>query len=181
MIDNNPNSKSKKKNRIEYLEELSKDKNYLEYRQREIKKQLELGIRRYVYCSGMMIFPTYEEKLIFLKSGAGFFGVTLYKNKCVKFFDADFVNNLMITQFIEEDLPAKTFVSELNKHLLARGFTSEIEIPDYQNKAIQKEILESGAKSFVRFNSFLETYNAYNILKSSPSVKVRINKLIVDV
>jgi hypothetical protein len=146
---------------------------YLMLKKHEIQKNLKNKLKNPIFCNGYIQFNDYEEKKNFLRSGAGMFGVHL-QGKIVRFYDADFCNILQLSQFISEEIKIEDLMKFVNSNLKIQNFDHPmLEIPSYTNSALSHDVVKSSDKVFIRFNSFLNAFKAYEILSSKALKNVK--------
>jgi hypothetical protein len=158
---------------------------YLQLRKFEIEKEIKGRMKEPILCSGLIQFNNYEEKKLFLNSGAGVFGVHL-QGKNVRFMDADFCNILEIKHYLG-DMNLKDLMKFINLRLKIKNANGlMLEMPNYVNDisgVLSSQTLEDpDTRIYLRFNSFLNALRAYEIFKEDPLKKViraKLNKPIV--
>lgn len=150
-------------------DELMERTKYKELRKNEIQRELKINLKRGILCSGFIRFDTYREKLEFLNSGAGKFGIHLQGMKVI-FQDSDFLNLLEMNYFAK-DKNLKQIMEYINFKLRVSDIENiKFHLPNYVNDIFdlsQKVIDCSEDRIFMRFNSFEETLEAYNIMKTN--------------
>lgn len=157
------------------IEDIINDKKYLDYRKIEIEKEIEAHFKSKIFCSGLLHFDKYEEKLRFLNSSVGCFGLNL-NGMNIKFFDADFSHFLCVKQLISEDFQLEELLKYLNIQLKSKNYNGQLlDLPNYQIENNIFESLNSRTIVYIRFNSFLNAYNAHKILRLYPFKKVLKN------
>lgn len=184
VFDNTEESKNESMNRISRFRSYSKsdavakdadfldmnlllqNSKFLHLKKQEIEKNLKNKLKSPIFCNGIIQFSNYEEKKTFLRSGAGIFGIHL-QGKIVKFYDADFCNLLQLSQFISDEIKIEDLLKFINSNLKIQNFQHPaLEVPIYENSANSHDVIKTSDKLFLRFNSFLNAYKAYQILSS---------------
>lgn len=154
------------------IEDIINDKKYLLYRKLEIEKEIQKHYKANIFCSGLLQFDKYEEKLNFLRSSVGCFGLNL-NGQNIKFLDADFSNYLSVQQVISEDFQLEELLKYINIQLKAKNYNGQLlEIPNYYNNSISFDSLKDNKVIYIRFNSFTNALSAYRIFKLYPFNKV---------
>ncbi len=159
------------------IEDIINDKKYLHYRINEIENEIKKHYKASIFCSGLLHFNTYKEKIDFLRSSVGYFGLYI-DGQNIKFLDADFANYLSIQQVISEDFEIGELLKYLNIQLKSKNYNENLlELPDYKYENIGIKSLKKNKTVYIRFNSFKNAILAYRIFKHYPFKKVLfINK-----
>jgi hypothetical protein len=142
---------------------------YKELRKKEIQRELQINIKKPIFCSGLILMESYYKKLEFLNSGAGIFGTHLHGMN-VYFKDADFLNLLELKNFIN-DKTLKQIVDLINFKLrMEDNQKLSLFLPQYIDEIFdmsEKVMEDPDDKIFIRFNTFDDALEAYNILNSN--------------
>jgi hypothetical protein len=154
------------------IEDIINDKKYLHYRINEIENEIKKHYKASIFCSGLLHFDTYGEKIEFLRSSVGYFGLYI-DGKNIKFLDADFANYISIQHIISNDVTLEKLLNHLNIQLRAKNYDDNLlEIPNYKYEKLNFEFIEMKKTVYVRFNSFITALSAYRIFKFYPFNKV---------
>lgn len=160
---------------------------YLQLRKHEIEKEIKGRIKDPILCNGLIQFNNYEEKKIFLNSGAGTFGVHL-QGKNVRFMDADFCNVLEVKHYLGDNCKnIKDLMKFINLRFKIKNENAlMLEMPNYVNDisgTLSSQTLDDpDCRIYIRFNSFLNALRAYQLFKEEPLKKViraKISKPII--
>jgi hypothetical protein len=74
---------------------------------------------------------------------------------------------LQLSQFISDEIKIEDLLKFINSNLKIQNFQHPaLEIPNYENSANSHDVIKTSDKLFLRFNSFLNAYKAYQILSS---------------
>lgn len=167
------------KNLTKKERELMDNQNFIYMKQQEINKVLNRSVNESLNFCGLIKFPSYEDKLKFLKSEMRVFGLHVLDQK-VNFFDADFCNVLEFeinqstdsseyTSFNSEIVTLSEIMNEINLCLRLREFDGPLlEIPNYVMQTdMQSHQVEFGVKGVIRLNSFSQMMQFYDTIKTS--------------
>jgi hypothetical protein len=144
---------------------------YLHYRKIEIEKEIEDYKSLPLFCNGLIKFKNRLQKVEFLKSGAGIFGVHL-QGRNVRFYDADFCNVLEFIQFRSDDFKIHEILDFINSSIKIQGYEGELfNIPEFQ---FQNKInaIDTETKIYLRCNGFLDALKIYEKLNSRMTYSV---------
>lgn len=175
------------KEEIYNMTKFIKNTKYLSLRKHEIEKEIKGRMKDPILCNGLIQFNNYEEKKMFLNSGAGTFGVHL-QGKNVRFMDADFCNVLEVKHYLGDHCKnIKDLMKFINLRLKIKNENAlMLEMPNYVNDisgTLSSQPLDDpDCRIYIRFNSFLNALRAYQLFKEEPLKKViraKISKPII--
>lgn len=206
FLDNDINrdpSFNKKNNKFSSYKQLANsngveiDEDYMKMKVEEIEEKMLKDASDELYYNGFLEFPTYEEKLEFIKSYAFIFG--LHVHECLaKFMDADFLNCIKITprkkcslitnsknslinpllNSNSQDNEKNNIISihetlhKLNLSLKANNYNNMLlQIPEYSDSNIFRDYYNPTESVFIRWNNFSSCCNAYDIFNNDINLK----------
>ena len=133
----------------------------------------------YIYCDGFIKTKDYKTKMRILKSSASIFGLHILGKKDITITDADFIHYISITNNNSDEdskITYKNFIKNLNDELKLNNFNGPLlELPkNSMGLNFSNEIFPYGEKINIRFNSFKNFYEGFNILKDKIELMVNI-------
>jgi hypothetical protein len=166
-------AKSKKNDKNISLKEILEDQHYITLKQRELDIQIMNNSRENLYISGFIHFKSYDEKLKFLNSAPCWFGLNIIKNQFVKFYDADLMNIIQLSdnRFLKQE--TNYLLKDFNRILGHKNSGIELECSEYTDKTIPRDKIWD-KKVWLRFNSFEETYKALHLIITKTNELVKI-------
>ncbi len=182
------------------------NQDFIEFKRQELDHNIKESIGQSIYCNGFLKFPSYDQKLAFIKSNTYVFGVHL-QDKIVSFYDSDFCNMLKVglnslghlsskldlinkanefTYFGNSDakeIKINQLVNLLNFNLKSGNFSgSLLEKPVYTDKSLVIDEVKVGDFFYIRTNSFLNSLEILEALNNDDISKMlTINLLVPEV
>lgn len=154
------------------MTQLMDDEHYINLRQKQIDEQMKQNSTEYIYYSGLIKFKDYESKIRFLNTGAAYFGIKAHKNVLTTMCDADFINSLKIYSSEYLGGSPQKIVKDLNRVFESSESGIKLENSDFSHEKAYNILLENNI--MIRFNSFLDTLRAKEILSNSKFLKSHV-------